>query len=107
VKRSATIMTDEWPSYRGLRREFRGHETVEHHRKEYVRGNASTNTAESFFALLKRGIHGTFHHVSKKHLHRYCDEFAFRWSNRKVTDGERTEAAIRGAEGKRLSYRAR
>jgi len=105
VKRSATIMTDEWPSYRGLHREFRGHKTVDHGRREYVRGNISTNSAESFFALLKRGVHGTFHHVSKKHLHRYCDEFAFRWCYRKVTDGERAEAAIRGAEGKRLSYK--
>ena len=104
VKRSATIMTDEWPSYRGLRRDCRGHEVVEHGRREYVRGNISTNSAESFFALLKRGIHGTFHHVSKQHLHRYCDEFAFRWSNRKVTDGERAEAAIRGIEGKSLPY---
>jgi hypothetical protein len=63
-----------------------------------------TNTAESFFALLKRGHFGTFHQLSKKHLSRYCDEFAFRWNHRKVSDGERTTAAIRGAEGKRLRY---
>jgi len=72
-------------------------------------GNASedvnTNTAESFFALLKRGVHGTFHHISKTHLHRYCDEFSFRWDERKVTDGERAVSAIKGAEGKRLIYR--
>ena len=60
---------------------------------------------ESFFALLKRGVHGTFHHVSKTRLHRYCDEFSFRWDQRKVSDGERTVSAIKGAEGKRLVYK--
>lgn len=108
VKTSAAIMTDEFSSYRGLGREFTGgHETVNHGERQYVRGNVHVNSAESFFALLKRGVHGTFHHVSKKHLHRYCDEFGFRWDHRKVTDGERTVAAIRGGAGKRLLYRER
>ncbi len=106
VKKSAAIMTDEFSSYRGLGREFRGgHATVNHGDKEYVRGTVHVNTAESFFALLKRGVHGTFHHVSKTHLHRYCDEFGFRWDHRKATDGERTVAAIRGVVGKRLLYK--
>lgn len=105
VKTSAAIMTDEFSSYRGLGREFAGgHETVNHGERQYVRGDVHVNTAESFFALLKRGVHGTFHHVSKQHLHRYCDEFGFRWDHRKVTDGERTVAAIRLADGKRLVY---
>lgn len=105
VKKSAAIMTDEFSSYRGLGREFKGgHETVNHGDKEYVRGYVHVNTAESFFALFKRGVHGTFHHVSKGHLHRYADEFAFRWDHRKVTDGERTVEAIKGSEGKRLTY---
>jgi hypothetical protein len=69
-----------------------------------VRGDVHVNRAESFFALLKRGVHGTFHHVSKAHLHRYCDEFGFRWDHRNVTDGERTVAAIQQAEDKRLIY---
>jgi len=51
---------------------------------------------------LKRGVHGTFHHISKKHLVRYCNEFSFRWDNRKVSDGERTEEATKGMSGKRL-----
>ena len=63
-----------------------------------------TNTAESYFALMKRGVHGTFHHVSKHHLGRYCDEFSFRWTHRKMTDEERTTAALRATEGKRLTY---
>ena len=105
VKKSAAIMTDEFSSYRGLAREFSGgHETVNHGEHEYVRGDAHVNSAESFFALFKRGVHGTFHHVSKTHLHRYCDEFGFRWDHRSATDGERTVAAIRRARGKRLVY---
>lgn len=108
VKTSAAIMTDEFSSYRGLGREFAGgHETVNHGERQYVRGDVHVNSAESFFALLKRGVHGTFHHVSKQHLHRYCDEFGFRWDHRKVTDGERTVAAIRQAGGKRLLYQER
>lgn len=100
------IMTDEWPAYRGIGKEFAGgHEVVKHAEGEFVKGNASTNTAESYFALLKRGVHGAFHHVSKNHLHRYCDEFSFRWNHRKTDDGERTAAAIRGSDGKRLMYK--
>ena len=64
-----------------------------------------TNTAESFFSLLKRGHYGVYHRMSRKHLPRYCFEFNFRWNHRKVTDGERLTAAIKGAEGKRLMYR--
>jgi hypothetical protein len=79
--------------------------TVNHSQGEYARGDVNTNTAESFFALLKRGVHGTFHHISKTHLPRYCDEFSFRWDERKVTDGQRTVEAIKGAEGKRLMYK--
>jgi transposase-like protein len=106
VNKNSTIMTDEWTSYWGIGKDFEGgHKVVNHATGEYVNGDASTNTAESYFALLKRGIHGTFHHVSKKHLFRYCDEFSFRWNNRKVTDGERTTQAIKGIEGKRLVYR--
>jgi hypothetical protein len=64
-----------------------------------------SNTVESSFSLLKRGIYGTFHNVSRKHLHRYVAEFDFRWNARKVDDGERLARAIRSAEGKRLRYR--
>ncbi|MGB6064785.1 MAG: IS1595 family transposase [Desulfomonilaceae bacterium] len=100
------IMTDEWASYTGIGNDFNGgHEVVKHNEGEFKRGNASTNTVESYFALLKRGVHGIFHHVSKHHLHRYCDEFSFRWNHRKIDDGERTIAVIKGSEGKRLSYK--
>jgi transposase-like protein len=107
VHPSATIMTDEARQYRGLAKEFEGgHKTVNHSAGEYYRhaDGAGINEAESYFALLKRGIYGVFHNVSKQHLQRYCDEFDFRWNHREVTDRERTIAAIRQAPGKRLSY---
>ena len=105
VEKSAHIMTDEWQAYSGLDGEFAGHSVVDHSKGEYVNGDAYTNTAESFIALLKRGVVGTFHHVSKQHLDRYVDEFGFRWNYRKTSDVERMKAAIRGAEGKRLYYK--
>lgn len=109
VDKIARVMTDEFSSYRGIGREFEGgHKVVNHGDGQYARGKdfyIHVNNAESYFALLKRGVHGTFHHVSKKHLGRYCDEFSFRWSQRKVTDGERAAKAIRQAEGKRLIFK--
>ncbi len=79
---------------------------MHHGSGEYVAFNgAHINTAESSFAILKRGINGIFHAVSKKHLHRYVGEFDFRWNTRKLNDGDRTTAAIRSANGKRLMYR--
>lgn len=106
VDRQSTIMTDDCGSYSGIGREFAGgHKTINHSLGQYANGDITTNTAESYFALLKRGVAGTFHHVSKHHLKRYCDEFSFRWNYRKVNDGTRAEAAIRGAEGRRLTYK--
>jgi hypothetical protein len=89
---------------------FAAHDTIKHSERIYAKGNVHTNTVEGFFALLKRGVMGSFHHVSKGHLHRYCDEFAFRYSNRAalgVNDGERAAKIVLGAEGKRLTYKSR
>ena len=108
IDRSATIMTDEFPVYRKIGREFHAHETVHHRSGEYVRGNASTNVAEGFFSLLKRGINGSFHHVSKGHLARYVSEFEFRYNHRVAlgySDGERAALIVRGSENKRLTYK--
>jgi transposase-like protein len=105
VERSARIITDEWLAYKGLDKQFSGHDVVDHGHKEYVRGDVYTNTAESWISLLKRGIVGAFHHVSEEHLDRYINEFAFRWDNRKIADGERMVEAVVGAEGKRLVYK--
>jgi transposase-like protein len=106
VSTDAQLMTDEWKAYSGLDRVYDGRESVKHASGEYVRGNVHTNTVESFFALLKRGIVGSYHHVSRKHLSRYCDEFSFRWSHRNITDAERTMTALQQTMGKRLPYKA-
>ena len=86
---NSRLQTDELRSYILLGPEFGlGHGVVRHKSGQYVKGEDHNNTAESFFALLKRGHYGVFHQLSKKHLHRYCVEFAFRWNHRKVSDGE-------------------
>ena len=105
VDLSSRLMTDEMPKYKKIGKPFASHERVNHSKKEYARGHVTTNTVEGFFALLKRGMYGTFHAVSKKHLHRYVDEFVFRYNYRKVDDGARTETALQGAVGKRLTYK--
>lgn len=100
------LMTDDAGQYRHMHKDFR-HETVNHGIGEYVRGEAHTNTVESYFATLKRGITGTYHHVSQQHLKRYLAEFDFRHNERdalEVTDSERTAKAIKGVVGKRLTY---
>ena len=85
------------------------HSLVNHTADEYVRYEegfcVTTNTIEGYFSLLKRGINGVYHHVGRKHLHRYLSEFDFRYNNRKVTDGERALQALKGFEGKRLTYK--
>lgn len=107
VDGGATIMTDEWPAYRGIGKDFDGgHRFVRHNLKQYADGDITTNTAESSFAILKRGIMGIYHAVSKKHLPRYIGEFDFRWNTRRMNDGDRTVEAIKGASGKRLPYRS-
>jgi hypothetical protein len=79
---------------------------VNHNANQYVNAEGlTTNTAESYFALLKRGHYGTYHQMSKKHLHRYCNEFDFRWNGRKLTDAQRRDAAVQGAQGKRLMFK--
>lgn len=110
VDKSATLSTDEHPGYKQPGKEYKLHYSVNHKRAEFERLEkdgtlASTNHCESFFSLLKRGIHGSWHHVSREHLHRYADEFAFRWNHRGSTDGERMESLIPMVEGKRLTYR--
>jgi transposase-like protein len=108
VDQANTVLnSDESRMYERIGKGFKAHRTVHHARGEYHRhsDDAGINTAESFFGLFKRGLHGAFHHVSKRHLQRYADEFSFRWNHRKIDDRERTVAAIKGAEGRRLSYR--
>jgi len=105
--KQSVLMTDENNAYKVVGKEFAGgHKTVEHGRHEYAKPDGShINTAESSHALIKRGVYGTFHHVSPEHLQRYLDEFDFRWDHRQSTDTERTNKAIAQAKGKRLMYR--
>ena len=107
VSRKSHLMTDEAKVYPAVGTEVKGHSSVNHGAGEYVKvgGFAHTSTVENFFSIFKRGIIGPYHHVSEAHLQRYCPEFDFRYNRRKVTDAERTNAAMVGAKGKRLTYR--
>jgi transposase-like protein len=105
---TARLVTDEYRHYQRIGREFLGgHETVTHSNREYVRQGTDvhTNTVEGVFSLLKRGVNGTFHSISKKHLPNYLNEFEFRYNTRKVDDGTRVTKAIKRVQGKRLTYR--
>jgi transposase-like protein len=106
IKPGTRIITDEAPIYIPLGLGYgHKHDSINHSAKVYVRGDVHTNTVEGFFGLLKRGIVGSFHHVSVGHLGRYCDEFSFRYNHRAISDGERAGLIVAGAEGKRLTYR--
>jgi transposase-like protein len=107
VDRRSYLMTDDAGQYRILGIEFASHQSVNHGIEEYVRGEAHTNTIENYFSILKRGITGVYHHVSQQHLKRYLAEFDFRYNERMalgVSDAERAVKALRGIEGKRLTY---
>jgi len=110
VSQEAVVNTDEHPSYKNPLKLWKAHQTVNHSQGEYQRQNqdgtrASTNTAESFFSLFKRALLGAWHHISREHLPRYANEFAFRWNTRHDRDGQRLERFGRWIEGKRLTYR--
>lgn len=105
IEKETHIMTDDFKSYKGVRKDFYKHDMVKHSKKEYVRGAIHVNNCENNFSLLKRGLVGTFHHVGAQHLKRYIGEFDFRYNNRKISDSERSEMALKGIVGKRLLYR--
>ncbi len=120
ISREARINTDEAKHYYDLHKEFAGHDTVNHSADEYVKYTSvvrfpeakpyviTTNTVEGYYSIFKRGMKGVYQHCSEKHLHRYLAEFDFRYSNRAslgVGDAERSNRAIKGAAGKRLTYR--
>ncbi len=120
IAREATVMTDEAKHYYDVADDFAGHKTVKHSAEEYVRNefwiegdklhieSIHTNTVEGYYSIFKRGMKGVYQHCKEKHLHRYLAEFDFRYSNRVrlgVDDVERTERAVKGIVGKRLTYR--
>lgn len=109
VAQEANLVTDEASAYTLVGREFASHEVVHHGAREYARGTIHTNTIEGYFSILKRGLVGTFHHVGEQHLQRYTSEFDFRYNTRTAlgfNDVQRTAIALKGIEGKRLTYRA-
>jgi transposase-like protein len=108
VSRESRLHTDESRLYIKVGTEFAAHETVNHTAKEYARGDVTTNSVEGYFSIFKRGMKGIYQHCDEKHLHRYLAEFDFRYNHRTklgYSDIDRTKAAIKGIEGKRLTYR--
>ena len=108
VSRKSTLMTDESNIYPTIGEEFAAHRTVKHSAREYVRGAVHTNTIENLWSVFKRGMVGVYQHCGEAHLHRYLAEFDFRYNRRiglGVSDAERAADAVRGAAGKRLTYR--
>ncbi|MET3838212.1 IS1595 family transposase [Bradyrhizobium sp. OAE829] len=109
VSREAMLHTDEARTYKYVA-EFgavAGHESVNHSKEEYVRGDVTTNTVEGYYSIFKRGMKGVYQHCKEKHLHRYLSEFDFRYSNRialGIDDVARAEKALKGVRGKRLKY---
>ncbi|MCH8905101.1 MAG: IS1595 family transposase [Bacteroidetes bacterium] len=104
VQEGATIYTDEWKGYNGLSTTY-NHKKVNHGAGEYVRGQIHTNSVENFWSLLKRGIVGIYHHTSHKHLHRYVDEFVFRFNSRELSEKDRFDIAIKQSKNARIRYR--
>jgi hypothetical protein len=108
IAAESKLATDEAPHYRKVGREFADHLMVQHSDDEYVRGEAHVNTAEGLFSVFKRGMQGVYQHCGEQHLHRYLAEFDFRYSHRAklgISDRDRADKALRGIEGKRLTYR--
>ncbi len=107
VQVGSTLHTDEAGAYADMGGLFFTHESINHSEGEYVRDGVTTNSVESVFAVLKRGLIGVYHHASKKHLGRYVDEFAFRLNDGRVQRHtlERLESFVGGTKGKRLTYK--
>jgi len=107
IAKEATLMTDEARQYKSAGKLFADHKKVNHMKKEYVRGDAYTNTVEGYYSIFKRGMKGIYQHCKEHHLHRYLAEFDFRYSNRMklgVDDTNRANRALMGVVGKRLKY---
>ena len=100
----ATLYTDEWKGYTRAARFVASHRAVVHSAKQWVDGKANTNSIEGFWSHLKRGIDGIYHHISAKHLQRYCDEYQYRYNTRSMTDGERFNNWFSNVHG-RLEYK--
>lgn len=104
VSKDAVIITDGHGAYKDLYKEFAGHEIVQHDKGEYVKGKFHTNSIEGFWSIMKRGIYGIYHSVSPKHLHRYCNEFGYRYNTRGISGIERFREAIILTPSARITY---
>lgn len=105
VERSSNLMTDAAMQYRNIGREFASHGTTDHRAGQYAKGETHSNNAENFFSIFKRGVIGTYHHMSEAHLGRYCAEFDLRYNTRYMNDSERAREILLGGIGRRLTYR--
>jgi hypothetical protein len=108
VERETRLHKDESRLYGGMAAHFAAHETVKHSAGEYLRGDVYTNSAEGYFSIFKCGMKGVYQHCKEKHLHRYLAEYDFRYNHRIAvgfSDGDRAALAVKGAAGKRLTYR--
>ena len=108
VLRETRLQTDESRLYIKAGENFAAHETVNHGAKEYARGDVTTNSVEGYFSIFKRGMKGVYQYCKEKHLYRYLSEYDFRFNHRTAlgfNDGERAALAVKGAAGKRLTYR--
>ncbi|HMG48782.1 MAG TPA: IS1595 family transposase [Allosphingosinicella sp.] len=107
VSRDSTLMTDMGAAFKMAGMDYPLHHTVNHSIKQFVRVDRRlhSNTAENFFSIFKRGVIGTYHHMSEAHLGRYCREFDMRYNTREMTDGERADLILKGGIGRRLTYR--
>jgi hypothetical protein len=105
VDRQSHLMTDNYGPYIATGREFASHGRVGHTVGEYAKGETHSNTVENFFSIFKRGVIGTYHHLSEAHMHRYLAEFDLRANTRDMSDGERANQILAGGIGRRLTYR--
>lgn len=104
INKEAVVVTDGLRAYQKLGNEYKLHIVVNHQKDEWVNGEYSTNNIEGFWSILKRGIYGIYHSVSTKHLHRYCNEFGYRYNTRELTGIERFESAVKRVNGVRITY---
>ena len=103
VKQGSILVSDGWVGYRGLQHEY-SHKIIKHNLGVFKNGSYHTNGIEGFWSLLKRGIIGSYHYTSDKHLHRYCDEFAYRYNIRSLSQGEQFNLTLINSD-ERLSYK--
>jgi hypothetical protein len=103
IQKGSKVYTEEWGSYKPLSRTY-SHSIVNHSAEEFVDGDARTNNIESFWALLKRGLPGIYHHTSDEHLFRYINEFTYRFNNRKLSEGSKFDVCLANTKG-RFDYK--